>query len=298
MSQNTTSGLAEQHTRRTLFQSPTISVVDFCCAAPIEPQGPEEPNPTNSIVFVRNGIFGRADGYHTLIADSNHILFFNVSQPYRFSHPVGGGDRCTILTLTTPAALEFVSRRQPRDAELTERPFPLGHGMVSRCAAVLHYELLALIKDRVSNLEIEDLLIELGDEAIRVAYETHQKSGDHSSSKSHARRRHRDLVEATKLAVNRDITSTPSLSELARSLDCSPFHLSRIFHQVAGCSIRRYVARLRAFAAAERLSAGVSDLTGLALDLGYHDHSHFTNSFRREWGVPPRVFREHHLSAG
>ena len=66
---------------------------------------------------------------------------------------------------------------------------------------------------------------------------------------------------------------------------------SRVFPQVAGLSLRAYVARLRARAAAERLTRGVRDLTRLALDLGYADHSHFTNAFRREWGVPPSVFR-------
>jgi AraC family transcriptional activator of tynA and feaB len=55
--------------------------------------------------------------------------------------------------------------------------------------------------------------------------------------------------------------------------------------------LRRYTRRLRARVAAERLSTGARDLTGLGLDLGYADHSHFTNSFRREWGMPPSRFR-------
>lgn len=49
--------------------------------------------------------------------------------------------------------------------------------------------------------------------------------------------------------------------------------------------------RLRARAAAECLARGAQDLTALALDWGYTDHSHFTNAFRREWGVPPSRVR-------
>ena len=30
---------------------------------------------------------------------------------------------------------------------------------------------------------------------------------------------------------------------------------------------------------------------GLALDLGFSDHSHFTNAFREEFGAPPSAFR-------
>jgi AraC-like DNA-binding protein len=286
----------EQHARQTLFQSSSINVVDFCCTAPVEPDGPEEPNPTHSIVFVRNGVFGRRDGRQTLIADSNHILFFNAAQPYRFSHPVCGGDRCTILTVATPAALAFVAGLQPRDAEFPEKPFRLGHGMVSRRAAWLHYELLALAGIPLSNLEIEDLLTELGDEAVRTAYETHHRRTDDRSSNTAALRQQRDLVEAAKVIINRRLNSIPSLSELASVSECSPFHLSRIFHRVTGLSLRRYVARLRALAAAERLAAGARDLTDVALDLGYSDHSHFTNSFRQEWGLPPSRFRERHLT--
>jgi AraC-like DNA-binding protein len=43
--------------------------------------------------------------------------------------------------------------------------------------------------------------------------------------------------------------------------------------------------------AAHRLATGARDLTGLAFELGYADHSHFTNAFRQEWGVPPSRFR-------
>src|SRR5215813_5421813 len=98
MSRNTAMPAGE-HTRRTLIQSSSISAVDFRCIAPVQTEGPEGPNPTHSIVFVRNGVFGRAEGCHTLLADSNYILFFNEAQHYRFSHPVSGGDRCTILTV-------------------------------------------------------------------------------------------------------------------------------------------------------------------------------------------------------
>ena len=41
----------------------------------------------------------------------------------------------------------------------------------------------------------------------------------------------------------------------------------------------------------ERLAAGEPDLTALALDLGYADHSHLTNACRREFGRPPSALR-------
>jgi AraC-like DNA-binding protein len=46
--------------------------------------------------------------------------------------------------------------------------------------------------------------------------------------------------------------------------------------------------------AAERLRGGERNLTDLALDLGYTDHSHFTKAFRQEWRLPPSAVRAWH----
>jgi AraC-like DNA-binding protein len=102
---------------------------------------------------------------------------------------------------------------------------------------------------------------------------------------------HRDLAEAAKAMLLTRYQSPPSLDELARTLGCSPFHLSRTFSRIAGVPLRRHLDRLRLRLALERLARGVADLTDLALDLGHADHSHFTNAFRREFGAPPSAFR-------
>lgn len=291
LSQPRTNEVDLPHTRKTLVESLGVSAVDFCCSAGVESEGPEEPNPTHSIVFVRRGVFRLKHRGETFLADPNHIVFFNASQPYRYSHPVPGGDRCTILAVTTPVALDLVDRHAPRDAERDETPFRLGYGLCSRRGAWLHYEFLALMRQTTPKLAVDDVLSELAEEALRAAYESHGGSEKTKPLSSRAFRRQRDLCEAVKVSVNRRIELLPSLAELAQSLDCSPFHLSRTFRQVSGMSLRRYVARLRASMAAERLANGARDLTELALDLGFADHSHFTNTFRKEWGMPPSRFR-------
>jgi AraC-like DNA-binding protein len=96
--------------------------------------------------------------------------------------------------------------------------------------------------------------------------------------------------------ISQRLESPPSLTELAEALDCSPYHLSRTFHRTLGQSLRSYLSSLRTRVAAERLASGADSLTALALDLGYADHSHFTNSFRREWGVSPSAFRSAHAA--
>ena len=280
--------------RAVLFASENISVVDFRCTEHGEKNGPEEPNATHSIALIRRGVFRRTEWGRPLIADANHVLLFNAAQPYRYSHPVPGGDDCTILTVATPLALQLVAHRAPRDAERPDTPFCIGHGVVSPRTARLHYELLALLRQRATQLAVEDSLAELADEALRDAYTTHERPiGSHAVSPA-VRRRRRELTEAAKFAINRHLASPPSLGDLARTLGCSPFHLSRTFHGTAGLSLRRYLGRLRARVAAHQLARGAADLTDLALSLGYSDHSHFTNAFRQEFGVAPSHFRARH----
>jgi AraC-like DNA-binding protein len=82
-----------------------------------------------------------------------------------------------------------------------------------------------------------------------------------------------------------------TLDELARELGTSPYHLARAFR-----SIHQYRIQLRVRAALLRLREDI-DLCSLGLELGFSTHSHFTETFRRVFGMPPRAVREL-LSAG
>lgn len=134
-------------------------------------------------------------------------------------------------------------------------------------------------------------MAELSDQVVAAALPRGEQGRGRRSMSRDVSRRHLELVEEVKLAIHKNLEFLPSLGDLARSLGCSTFHLSRTFHRVAGLSLRRYVAQLRVRIAAQRLAAGALNLTELALDLGYADHSHFTNSFRKEWGLSPSRFR-------
>ena len=284
---------------RVLFRSDGISVMDLQCRRRGTLESEVEPNPRHSIVFIRRGVFRRFYRDQAVVADSNHVLFFNAAEPYRYSHPVDGGDDCTILAVETGRALELVARHAPRDAQRPETPFSQGHGLCSPRAARLQWELMSLLGRRpVASLVLEDLLNDLADAAVGGVYGSPAVGIPRDSVSSGTRLRRRDLVEAAMVEVSACLDVPPSLTDLAGRLGCSPFHLSRTFHNIAGLSLRHYVKRLRARAAAERLAAGADDLTGLALDLGYADHSHFTNSFRQEWGLPPSRFRAGLLVTG
>jgi AraC-like DNA-binding protein len=72
----------------------------------------------------------------------------------------------------------------------------------------------------------------------------------------------------------------------------SPFHLARRFKRANGVGLHRYRTRLRMALALARLGDGATDLTALALDLGFNSHSHFSAAFGAHFGVAPSRARD------
>ena len=81
------------------------------------------------------------------------------------------------------------------------------------------------------------------------------------------------------------------LSTVATAVGSSPFHLSRIFRKATGRSITEYRTALRVRFAIDRLAEGDDDLSRLAVEAGFYDHAHMTNTFRRRLGSPPSHLR-------
>lgn len=288
--------LASQvHRRRIVAHglSRQVILTDFSCRACRHPPGAEEFNEDPSVVFVRRGVFMRRQDGDSLVADSSRILFFNPRHPYRISHPVDGGDDCTIMTVALPLALEIVARHAPRAAErAVQCPFPGTSAPADRNLWIGHYELLTHAASR-PGLETDDLLLDLLETIVRASQAEVRRHRRRALARVRCRTaaRHRDLVQAAIVAIRRDLADPPGLGRLAGALGCSAFHLSRVFREVAGCSMREFLATARTRAAADAIARGALSLTDVALELGYVDHSHLTRAFRKEWSITPSEFR-------
>ena len=100
--------------------------------------------------------------------------------------------------------------------------------------------------------------------------------------------RQRDLTTAAKLLVADRAGARLSLRAIAARLGCSVFYLCHTFRDVEHTTIGAYHAQIRLRAGARRLLEAPSvDLSGLALDLGFSSHSHFTAAFRKTFGLTP-----------
>ena len=104
-----------------------------------------------------------------------------------------------------------------------------------------------------------------------------------------------DAVERVRETLATRYAERRSLASIAADVEVSPFHLARRFRLRTGRSMHEYRDQVRLRLALRRLREPV-ELSRLALDLGYCSHSHFTDAFRRSFGMPPSAVRGH--SAG
>jgi AraC-like DNA-binding protein len=283
----------EPLTFRPLYESPLVRVSAYDCrACRGGPEG-EEHSESNNIVLMRRGAFCKHFGRRSVTADVNQAVFFSKGSTYRVSHPADCGDRGTIF-VPSPRVLNDIARElDPSVDDRPDRPFPFvtgpcdpgvhwrGHRLAARLEAVDREPLEPLWADVTTLQLVADVLA--------AAFARH--GSPRRPRRDATTADHRERAEAVKVYLAVRLSERVTLDEVARSVHASPFHLARLFRQHAGVPIHRYLTRLRLRASLDRLADGVGDLTTLALELGFSSHSHFTDTFRREFGLAPSAVR-------
>ncbi|MBL8025671.1 MAG: helix-turn-helix transcriptional regulator [Fibrobacteres bacterium] len=81
-----------------------------------------------------------------------------------------------------------------------------------------------------------------------------------------------------------------SIKELADVAKMHPVHLNRLFHKVTGIAPHQYVLDKKILKAKDFLLHFNESLTTTAIELGFHDYSHFARAFRKITGITPRDY--------
>lgn len=239
------------------------------------------------ISFVHEGAFvlhsqGRAE-----VVDPTAVLLYNPGAPFQSSHPFGCCDRGSALVIRREALLDVMVHHDPAAEERPGALFtlPLGRGLSRACLLQRMMVRALRTPEPRDPLVVEATVFKLLGE---IAAGCAAGSGRGPAPfRSKPRRARRDYVADSKVLLQNSFQRKPRLEEIARSLYVSPYHLCRLFKEETGESIHQYVNRLRLRQALETLASGEADLNDLALSLGFADHSHFSASFRREFGVSP-----------
>jgi AraC-like DNA-binding protein len=240
---------------RLVYRSSSASIMDVVA------YGPEEVAlHAGSIAFVRSGYFARGSGQTVHLIDPNYVVFGDASECL-FAGACKHICACTIVTCD---ALPAVSNT-PRCAIASPRAFFLQ-------AQLLHE---ARLRGGNREPQILDLLCETRSDAARM-------SGAHSR-----------LVTEIRRLLNESPSKHLSLEAIASEFYTSPFTVSRVFHRETGMRLRDYSARLRLRKALNLLMHSRKNLTGIAIDLGFYDESHFSKAFRTEFGISPHKVRKY-----
>ncbi len=98
------------------------------------------------------------------------------------------------------------------------------------------------------------------------------------------------IVQDLQLYMEKNLSKSITLRELAETVGYSPWHLSRIFKEVTGKTPFDYLRALRLTKAALLLRDNEIKILDVALDFVFDSHEGFTRAFSKEFGVSPHKY--------
>ncbi|HEK3185530.1 TPA: helix-turn-helix domain-containing protein [Proteus mirabilis] len=103
---------------------------------------------------------------------------------------------------------------------------------------------------------------------------------------------HLALVCALSKWIEEHLGRVIHLEELAAYSGYSLWHMQKIFKEVTGTSLGKYIRQRRLAWAIHLLRTSDRSIFDIALDFGFGSQSHFTYMFRKEYGITPFDFRQ------
>jgi AraC-like DNA-binding protein len=261
------------------YRSDLVVIGKFRCTVSDPLYRNSGPCSAHTFAFPRTSTAIRHDGGPAFIGSPNDVSYSTEGQVY-FREPVSEIDATDWYAIAPAVLLDAVRHYDAWVDDRPERPFPFAWGPAP---SDVYVEQRALFENvgSLTALHIEESVLSILDDILSRAFRTRTDDSQ----------RTRDSVEAAKRTIAAAPGRNLSLSEIAATAHTSPFHLCRAFRNITGETMTSFRRNLRLRLALDRLRDTAEDLTGIALDLGFASHSHFTAAFRRQFGTTPSRFR-------
>jgi AraC-like DNA-binding protein len=91
--------------------------------------------------------------------------------------------------------------------------------------------------------------------------------------------------------MHREFGRGPTLNEISRTVDLSPFHFHRRFTELFGITPKHFALECQIHAAKTHMAAGDKTLVEIAQGCGFAHQSHFTSRFKQATGLTPTGWR-------
>ena len=234
------------------FSSPLLEIATWRCLRDDATLRGERYHAWPAFTFVHEGAFVmHSQGVSTVI-DPGQVVFFAEGTRYSTTHSFGVGDRGLSIALHPDLF-----------RELSPEPAPSRIGLRPARCVVQDVDLAQRLQAGGEPLALEEQALEL----VRDVWQgTARERAAPQARRS--REEHRDLADRARAILARSFREPLRLAGLAQALHVSPFHLSRVFRQQTGLTLRRYLVRLRLLAAVPQTRDAAS-LSQLALELGF-----------------------------
>lgn len=102
---------------------------------------------------------------------------------------------------------------------------------------------------------------------------------------------HNDTVRQVLAYIDSHPTGRISNAQIGADLNYNPNYLNRLMIQHTGMTLHQYVLQSRLEYAMSLLHTTDRPVNDIALELGFHSLSHFSNFFKKETGTTPVLYR-------
>lgn len=273
---------------RMLFESPLVKFAKFR-AAPTHPDFRDSgPVQQDVFAFPRTTVRIQHAGGKPFVAGPNVVTLYNQGQAYIRERVTEDGDRSEWFSVERSALLEALAAHDVSVVDRPEEPFCLPFVPGDPRTYLLQRLVVRHVSEaeHVDPLFVEESILHVLD---RLAASVARFRG--VKARSAPAGGAGEVVDAVQEIMARRFRESLSLADLGRRTGYSVFHLSRAFRKRTGLTLHAWQSRLRLLTALERVAEPEADLAGVALDLGYASHSHFTSAFRQAFAVTPSAFR-------
>ena len=257
----------------------------FCRPSDAEFPGGWMDNPT--LVFPRSSVVITQEGEEPLVTDPSVTVIYRGSQEYSRSLVDPIGDRCEWFEVDPQLIREVAREIDPQAGNNEESPIKHTHAPASSEIYILQRMLTRHVSSEPNpdQFLIQETLARIVEAVVRAAY------GRTSEEPPKPRHDHRALVEDAKAYIALHFADRVTLGDVGKAVGASSFHLARLFRSITGSTIHHHLTDIRLRAALDRLESGSSDITDIALGVGFASHSHLTKVFHERFGMTPSAFR-------